>query len=131
MTLAHATWTKVHSNSADDGWRPFAPPANLTVALDMNLGDKKIRNDVRAAWDSAMKVVGATAATSFPPLLYDYSPERRTGEELLRPLNVEVAAMHHATCRWGGCHPSRGDASPVWPGWKESLATWPDPEREE
>ena len=40
VTLAHATWSKVHSNSLDNGWRPFAPPSNLTVVLDMNLGDK-------------------------------------------------------------------------------------------
>ncbi|KAL3930434.1 MAG: hypothetical protein SGPRY_001539, partial [Prymnesium sp.] len=53
ITLAHLTWTKVHSNAADSGWRPFAPPSNLTLALDMNLADKKLRKDIPAAWRHA------------------------------------------------------------------------------
>ena len=121
VTLAHATWTKVHSNSADNGWRPFAPPANLTVVLDMNLGDKKLRRDVRGAWETAAKLVAPTRATSFPPLMYSYSPTRRTGDvEMLRLLNPQVAALHHQTCRWGGCHPSRGEASPMVESWQRS-----------
>lgn len=49
VTLAHATWSKVHSMSLDGGWRPFAPPGNLTLALDMNLGDKKLRRAAGAS----------------------------------------------------------------------------------
>ena len=49
VTLAHATWSKVHSNSFDAGWRPFAPAGNLTLALDMNLGDRKVGRDVGVA----------------------------------------------------------------------------------
>ena len=121
VTLAHATWSKIHSNSADNGWRPFAPPANLTVVLDMNLGDKKVRQDVRGAWDHAHTVLGRTGTSSFPPLLYDFDPHRPPGAlPTATPLNPRVAEMHAEVCNWGGCHPSRGDASPVWPGWAAS-----------
>ena len=121
VTLAHATWTKVHSNSADNGWRPFAPPANLSVVLDMNLGDKKLKRDLRGAWDTAARLMAPTRTTAFPPLLYSYAPARRMGDaDMLRLLNPQVAALHFRTCRWGGCHPSRGDASPIMDSWRQS-----------
>ena len=135
VTIAHATWSKVHSNAADNGWRPFAPPSNLTVVLDMNLGDKKLRalaaesgSDApwaRAAAAMPMATSGSAyaAATAFPPLLYEYTPTRRAGSEpLMAPLNPRVAALHHTTCRWGGCHPSRGEAGLSWPAWLASGA---------
>jgi hypothetical protein len=126
VTLAHATWTKIHSHSVDNGWRPFAPPSNLTVVLDMNLGDKKVRQDVRGAWDHAQAVLGgAKHAPAFPPLLYDFDPRRPSGAlPTVTPLNPKVAEMHAEVCRWGGCHPSRGEASPIWPGWAKSKP-WP------
>ena len=126
VTLAHATWTKVHSNSHDHGWRPFAPPSNLTLALDMNLGDKKLRElGAPRAWEAAAAAMRATTASTFPPLLYEYAPGRRAGESpLLIPLNRPVAELHHTACRWGGCHPSRDDGYVEWPAWQAS-APWP------
>ena len=130
VTLAHATWSKVHANSLDAGWRPFAPPANLTVVLDMNLGDKKLRqlaNDHGgdAPWERAHAAMHSTTASAFPPLLYSYEPTRRAGStQLMAPLNSRVAALHYGTCRWGGCHPSRGEPTVVWPAWLAS-APWP------
>ena len=126
VTLAHATWSKVHSNSFDNGWRPFAPPSNLTIVLDMNLGDKKLRElGAGKAWELAASAVRATRASTLPPLLYEYSPSRRAGGlPLLAPLNKRVAALHHETCRWGGCHPSRNDGYIEWPAWRDS-APWP------
>jgi hypothetical protein len=127
VTLAHATWSKVHSNSFDNGWRPFAPPSNLTLVLDLNLGDKKLRqlaseSGASAPWERAARVVTPMAKTAFPPLLYMYDPTRKEGEPtLLRALNPRVAALHYATCRWGGCHPSRGEASVEWPAWLAST----------
>jgi len=125
VTLAHATWTKVHPNSADGGWRPFAPPSNLTVALDMNLGDRRLRQlaseqGAAAPWNRAHEAMRATRSTAFPPLLYSYDPTRRAGApRLLEALNPAVAREHYATCRWGGCHPSRGEAAVEWRPWRE------------
>ena len=129
VTLAHLTWTKVHSNAADRGWRPFAAPSNTTLVLDMNLRDRKIRTNVSGAWASAHAVMAPTASSSFPPLLYAYDPMRQAGDApFVVPLNPGAAAMHHETCRWGGCHPSRGEAVPTWPGWQSSrLCGGPHP----
>lgn len=130
VTLAHATWSKVHSNSLDAGWRPFAPPSNLTIALDMNLGDKKLKalaseSSTSAPWERAAATMAVTRASAFPPLLYAYDPSRAAGEpRLLAPLNPRIAALHHGSCRWGGCHPSRSDGYVEWPAWQTSLA-WP------
>lgn len=129
VTLAHATWSKVHSNSLDNGWRPFAPPSNLSVVLDMNLGDKKLRQLVTdsgaaAPWKRVAAVMGASAASLFPPLLYAYDPTRQAGSPLLMTaLNPRVAELHHTTCRWGGCHPSRGEAAVQWPAWLASSSS--------
>ena len=131
VTLAHATWSKVHSNSFDAGWRLFAPPSNLTVVLDMNLGDKKLRQltaegGANAPWERAAAAIASTTSTAFPPLLYEYDPTRRAGSpQLLTSLNPDVAAHHYSTCRWGGCHPSRGEAAVSWPAWHAS-APWPE-----
>jgi hypothetical protein len=125
VTLAHATWTKVHSNSLDNGWRPFAPPSNLTLVLDMNLGDKKLREDRPGAWKRAATTLASTVTSSFPPLLFEFTPSRRAGDPtMLTPLNPAVAAMHQQACRWGGCHPSRADGYIEWPGWRHSQP-WP------
>ena len=139
VTLAHATWSKVHSNSFDNGWRPFAPPSNLSVVLDMNLGDKKLKQlaneqGVHAPWARASAVMAPSTSTAFPPLLYSYDPRRAFGStHLLDALNPKIAALHHSTCRWGGCHPSRGDppwpAEIVWPAWKASEP-WPATSKE-
>ena len=130
VTLAHATWSKVHSNSYDGGWRPFAPPsANLTAVLDMNLSDKKLRQlaneqGAMAPWRRAADAMLGAQSSAFPPLLYAYRPARADGEaRLLTALNPSVAAHHYATCRWGGCHPSRGEVAVEWAGWRES-APW-------
>ena len=125
VLLAHATWSKVHSNALDGGWRPFAAPGNLTVALDLNLGDKKIRElEPSVAWDRVAAAMGPTTRTALPPLLYAFDPARRTGElPLASPLNLRVASLHATGCRWGGCHPSRGEPAPEWPPWLHS-APW-------
>ncbi|KAL1522835.1 hypothetical protein AB1Y20_017804 [Prymnesium parvum] len=123
VTLAHLTWTKVHSNAADSGWRPFAPPSNLTLALDMNLGDKKLRKDLPGAWVRAHAVMGPSQSTSFPPLLYTYNPRRSAGDPVLVfSLNPDAARLHSTTCQWGGCHPSRGDMVPIMQDWIHSSA---------
>ena len=122
VTLAHATWSKVHSNSFDNGWRPFAPPSNLTVVLDMNLGDAKLRKlDAADAWERAASALRSTSSSAIPPLLYAYDPARSSGDaSLATPLNPTVARYHYSTCRWGGCHPSRGEATLEWPRWRDS-----------
>ena len=129
VTLAHATWTKVHSNSLDSGWRPFAPPSNLTVVLDMNLGDKKLRELAKELgfvepWKRVSAIMGTDAPSAFPPLLYRYDPTRQSGSPvLMAALNPRVAELHFHTCRWGGCHPSRGEQAVGWPAWVASSAT--------
>uniref|UniRef100_A0A7S3EWY7 Hexosyltransferase n=1 Tax=Haptolina ericina TaxID=156174 RepID=A0A7S3EWY7_9EUKA len=128
VTLAHLTWTKVHSNAADDGWRPFASPSNLTLALDMNLGDKKIRRNTTGAWSRVHDAIQPTPSTTFPPLLYSFETTRRAGDaRFATPLNLNDAALHYKTCRWGGCHPSRGEAWFEAPGWRASA---PCPDRQ-
>lgn len=116
-----ATWTKVHSLAPDNGWRPFARPSNLSVALDMNLGDKKLRLDRGGAWDAAHAAMAPTAASAFPALLYEFVPRRAAGEQpLARPLNPEVAEWYAGACRWGGCHPPR-EPWVEWPSWLASA----------
>ena len=102
-----------------------------------------------APWDRAHEALRATRSTAFPPLLYSYDPSIRAGAPRLlearrRPgrrdlgsarrisanlgesrrfqqaLNPAVAREHYATCRWGGCHPSRGEAAVEWRPWRES-----------
>ena len=124
--LAHATWTKVHSLAPDRGWRPFAPASNLTLALDVNLADKRLRErDPTALWaevDAATRSA-ERPATRFPPLLYAYAPDRAAGAPLAAPRNEAVAAWHKQACPWGGCHPPRdGVELRPWPGWRESAA---------
>ena len=65
---------------------------------------------------------GAVVGTSMPPLLYAFAPTRPAAAALLvRPLNPQVGTMYHRTCRWGGCHPSRGEPTPEWAGWLQSA----------
>ena len=113
----------------------------------MNLGDKKLKKDVPGAWMRVHAAVGAAAprrvhtggapasarsacgrpagpsrSTTFPPLLYSFSPQRAAAATpLATPLNPAMAQLHYDTCRWGGCHPPRGDAAPNAPGWAQSA----------
>ena len=78
-----------------------------------------------APWRRAAAALARTHDSAFPPLLYEYNPQRRAGEApMLVPKNARVAALHYGTCRWGGCHPSRGESSIEWPAWRAS-APWP------
>ncbi len=129
VTLAHATWSKVHSNALDNGWRPFAAPSNLTLVLDMNLGDKKAKAlatelGPRVLWQRAAAALAPVTATAFPPLLFEFDPMRQAGDaQLMAALNPRVAKLHYRTCQWGGCHPSRGEAAVEWPAWLTSAPT--------
>jgi len=119
--LSQATWTKVHSLAADNGWRPFARASNLSVAVDMNLGDKKLKLDRPAAWDATHAAMAPAAASAFPALLYDFAPQRSAGQlPLAQPLNPQVGQWYAASCRWGGCHPPR-EPWVEWPGWLAST----------
>ena len=123
------TWLQTRSLSGVT-FAPPLSPANLTVVLDMNLGDKKLRQlasetSSEEPWTRAHAVMAATPTSAFPPLLYTFNPSRRDGEpHLLDALNSKVAALHHTTCRWGGCHPSRGEPAVEWLKWRSS-APWP------
>ena len=123
LKLAHATWTKVHSlawteaawsraawSKAGDvdedartsgGWRFFAPPSNLSLAIDMNLRDRLLRRDPRGAWDATHAAMSATAGvTAFPALLYEWAPWRDGGARpFARPLNPHVARWYATSCR--------------------------------
>ena len=93
----------------------------LVWALDMNLGDKKLRLDRGGAWDAAHAAMAPTAASAFPALLYEFVPRRAAGEQpLARPLNPEVAEWYAGACRWGGCHPPR-EPWVEWPSWLASA----------
>ena len=88
----------------------------------MNLNDKKIRLDVPGAWSRADAIMSPSAATAFPPLMYAWMPRRQPASTPFAvPLNDDVAQMLYATCRWGGCRPSRGEPGPFVPGWRESA----------
>lgn len=122
LTLAHETWTKMHSLSPEQpGWRPFALPGNLTMALNMNLADHKNRDRGIEAWRAVHATLAPLRTSVLPPLLYANTAARKPGEPFATPLNPLVASMHHTTCRWGGCHPPRGEPSPEWPGWRASA----------
>jgi hypothetical protein len=82
--------TQVHSNAADDGWRPFASPSNLTLALDMNLGDKKIRRNTTGAWSRVHDAIQPTPSTTFPPLLYSFETTRRAGPSPVCAITLTV-----------------------------------------
>lgn len=126
LLLAHETWTKVHTLAPDRGWRPFAPAGNLTVVLNMNLADRRVRALGEAAWRTAHAEMGALRTSVLPPLLYQHHAARKLGEAFATPRNPRVAAMHHTTCPWGGCHPPRGGPTPEWPGWRRSAPCQPE-----
>ena len=94
VLLAHATWTKVHSNAADAGWRPFARPSNLTLALDMNLGDRKLRaaGAPSPPWPPVASPAGGLPADV--PLGGSSPPRRR-----LSPLSNDAAAARQRGAR--------------------------------
>jgi len=86
LAWTEAAWSKAAWSKAGDvdedartsgGWRFFAPPSNLSLAVDMNLRDRLLRRDPRGAWDATHAAMSATAGvTAFPALLYEWAPRR-------------------------------------------------------